>query len=1203
MRCPNPDCREIFQVKSVGEPLAPPEPEPPRQPTSKLVDEFIPVIEAEPVKPPVIPPRPQRSSVVPVQAVVVEAKVVEAVIVDATPAVREVVWTPGAEVPVPANAGEPREPVPEAEAFVPRRRKKAKRWPAYALIGMVGAVVLTALYIGLTVLRNQSLAETQLAEQADAEYQAGNYSAAAKAFDQLAAEYPGQEESKRYEFLAALSRLQRDGRSAGTRENPTEVVAKLLAFIESHQDSPLSKSGEGGYGADLVELGRKLANDTADHIDDRLKAFRNDRSHPEELERAEAAIASGRDFLQKLEPHRAPEAPPFDAVRVRLDAAEREVTAGRKWLRVTTELRTLLARPTDRNVEEAKARLAASGLGGDAEAVQIVRDAEALLGRQVRFEPSPAPAQKPPTDFAGSLAFVAPIGDTIPFNRILGQAPETFLAVARGLVYAFDVDTGEPLWVARVGADVTHVPTVATLDLGGGHAGLAIVLSTAGGTPSVAAHDLRTGELRWSQSLPGAPAGPALVVDNRGFIPIRDESGTLVEIDLTTGERVGALVLAQPFGPPPVLRPGSNLIYAVADARRIYVINAALRDAEGNRAGPRCVQVLTTGHLPGSVRFAPLLLGPPGEATADRGMLLARIATLRTMQLDVLPLPAVPPPSADGLLPPGVAVAPIASENLPGWLTFPPASNGERIALALDTGEVRLFGVNQPGNRDRVLFPLPSPEFVAGNHQDIFPGVVLPADGATFWSLTRGSALQGVSLGIDPVKGFTVTVQPHESDSKKATLMGLPLNPPQVAEQSRAVLFVVQDEAGPGCRAVAIDRTTGAVHWQRSLGLQASRVAKGNTGLTLAGNAGACAVLPGSLSLPRAGQVKLMPALLPGDTAKGPAGRAIAAASEDGSILHSLLPIRVEDTPSVAVRRIVNGRVDRDGLARSDAIPAGEAIAFGDTVAFPATDGFVYRVSWKPKKAETVNEGPKFSPVIEPGPRWRTNDNLRDARCFLVALGPDRLAITDGERTLTTWLWRKDEAAEPGGATWSLTGSIAVTPLFLPGATGEPARLLMADINGELSLFAADRAGEPLRRWRPDGKSIPMGKPTSDFGMQPGAFGGSSVVYTVAGQHVVTLDPDSDKAQWVFKGDGTVERTIVGTPQAAGQGSWLITDLGGRVLRLNLANGQVAVAGRVGLVGVVPVAAGVPVEPFGILVPLSDGSVAVLDTTAPIREP
>ena len=40
---------------------------------------------------------------------------------------------------------------------------------------------------------------------------------------------------------------------------------------------------------------------------------------------------------------------------------------------------------------------------------------------------------------------------------------------------------------------------------------------------------------------------------------------------------------------------------------------------------------------------------------------------------------------------------------------FPPAADGERVALATDRGEFRVLGVNQPGNLDRAIFPLPPP--------------------------------------------------------------------------------------------------------------------------------------------------------------------------------------------------------------------------------------------------------------------------------------------------------------------------------------------------------------------------------------------------------------------------------------------------------------------------------------------------------------
>jgi hypothetical protein len=301
------------------------------------------------------------------------------------------------------------------------------------------------------------------------------------------------------------------------------------------------------------------------------------------------------------------------------------------------------------------------------------------------------------------------------------------------------------------------------------------------------------------------------------------------------------------------------------------------------------------------------------------------------------------------------------------------------------------------------------------------------------------------------------------------------------------------------------------------------------------------------------------------------------------------------------VRKLVGGKAERRGRTRAEAVPAGSPVLLGENVVFPAANGFVYRVQWgepdlkNPQKSDPVS--------LLRGPRWRPEGRNPNSPCFLVPLGPDRLAVSDGDRTLTVWLWPAGGAEQLGGESWTLPNSIAVPPLLLVGSDTSSPRLVMADVTGMVSLFAADRGGEPIRRWRPDGKDMPTGKPTSGFAMQPGPFGGLSVAYVVDGRHVVTLDPDADKGQWGIRGEDKPERVIVGTPQPAGQGAWLVTDLGGRIVRLNQANGQWTVVGRVGLPGVVPVAAGVPVEPFGVIVPLSDGSAAIVDRTAPVNEP
>src|SRR5205823_4840752 len=144
--------------------------------------------------------------------------------------------------------------------------------------------------------------------------------------------------------------------------------------------------------------------------------------------------------------------------------------------------------------------------------------------------------------------------------------------------------------------------------------------------------------------------------------------------------------------------------------------------------------------------------------------------------------------------------------------------------------------------------------------------------------------------------------------------------------------------------------------------------------------------------------------------------------------------------------------------------PAGPPVVFGDTVVFPAANGFVYRVVWAEPAAK--DDGFDRATLVR-GPRWRPADRPNpDAVGFLTPLGPDRLAVSDGDRTITAWLWPAGGTEQPTGVNWSLPAPIAIPPLFLPGNDNTPDRLLTADATGDVWLFAADRGGEPLERWK-----------------------------------------------------------------------------------------------------------------------------------------
>jgi hypothetical protein len=153
--------------------------------------------------------------------------------------------------------------------------------------------------------------------------------------------------------------------------------------------------------------------------------------------------------------------------------------------------------------------------------------------------------------------------------------------------------------------------------------------------------------------------------------------------------------------------------------------------------------------------------------------------------------------------------------------------------------------------------------------------------------------------------------------------------------------------------------------------------------------------------------------------------------------------------------------------------------------------------------------------------------------------------------------------------------------------------VVIADASGSAWLFAADKGGTHLRRWKPgDMSPIPVGKPSSGVAAQSAGPMGSVAVYTVDGKAAVAIDPERDVALWTAHTGDDITNTLVGAPQPAGENRWVITDLSGRVLVLDGSTGKPLARLSIGLPGAVPSAASA-VAGGTALTLLSDGSAVV----------
>jgi hypothetical protein len=1197
MRCPNLECRQVFTVKALEEKGPAPAYELPPEPAAPPASSKPPKPSKPGASKPTKPPKPAKA---PAKTATAEPEVVDAVIVDAAvvSGPKEVVWSEGTDVPPPAPAKKGRKPL-QAEAVdddLPvRRKRKHSRRPlllAVMLISIVGLLGFGAFYI----IYFQSKNEEKLAALAKEQYAKGEYGEAAKTYDKLTKEYSSSKDADKYKFFADLASMQTVVRGVTNRQDYDAAVKRLHEFIEAHKDSPFAKPGE--YGHDIVEAGKKLGEDIALHAEDRVRDFQGDRTgKPGELGRADKAIAAGRAIVPILDPFRGPD-DSLDGLNRALERAEKLVKRERDRTAAVDRARAQLADPSDAIIQSVEADLQTAGFLDDDEAKKLIAAAKGRLRDLVKYEDDPAAPQPPPPTAAASLLFVTPLGKAKLRELGPGDAPSgVFLCVARGILYAFNEDTGALVWATRVGQDVTDPPVVARVQFGTELTDIAVVTSNVGNAPALVWHRLKPEtalEARplWYQPLPAPAAGPAVVVGGRAFVPLRDAVGTVYEFDLTTGTRVGKIRLGQPVAERgAVLRPGTSLLYVAADARRVYVIDAGGKDDDGNRVNPRCAQVVATGHLAGTLRVPPLFVGPDGTDPADRWMVLAQAEGTAKTLLRAFPVGVIAPPPADGSTVPETPAIPAAALPVPGWVSFAPVTDGERLAVISDTGQFRLFGVNQLGNADKSLFQYPGPGNLPAAEKTI-PGLIIPVEESTYWLVANGQ-LQKARLALLQNKGQEVVL------SGVPVPLGEPLHAAQVNARRDTACVVVRSLTSSGCRAIAFDMRTGEVRWQRQLGLVPAKMSADQFAAPVA--QGDRFVLVdedgGVVSIPVASGVAI------GQTAAAPPGWVVAAApanatgptvvvaTPDGTSVYTITPVAREG-PKFVIRRIAAGK-----LAREDELPAPGAIAgqpavVGGYLLIPTSDSFVNRYI----PGDVARSG-----SLVAGPAWLGERKPPNASCGITPLSDSTFATSDGSKRLSRWDWPTTPNARwnPTGA-WELREAVAGPGIALPPAEpGGTPRFIVADTTGGVWMFAADRTGPPLRRWRPGGGSvIPAGKPSSGFTAQPAGPGSLGVAFVADGKAAAAVDPNREDPLWAVRTGEDAGATIVGAPQPAGANRWVVTDLAGRVVVLDGTTGAVVAAQTVGLPGAVPAAAsGVAVN--SALTPLSDGSAVVIELPKP----
>jgi outer membrane protein assembly factor BamB len=1032
------------------------------------------------------------------------------------------------------------EPADEAES-ARRSRARASRRAIYVIGFLVTAACLIISTVVVMSLNAIATREDRLFTDAHTDYSEHRFARAASRFQELTKDYPKSKHLPQYQFLGELSDIQDQVDTA--QSQPQTVMDQLRLFLHQYRDDPLLKE----YQGDVRQTLRKLA--------ERLSAQADEQHDP-------AFSRQARDILAESERYKPTHSDPAadQALRTRLAAVEAGIAQWQKTTRVINHIEKLARapQPSVDMVKEAQDLAAVEKVDKDPRVQALIGQMHEAVRHQVRYVSRADPSTRGDADPVEPSLVVAPLvtppPDSLPASR------RVILALVRGVLYALDQNRGDVLWVSRVGIDAATLP----VRLPASEVSPELFLVLSADAKTLMALVARDGTLYWQHRLSAACLGRPVVVGQRAYVPTYD--GRVHEIEILGGNALGYFELGQPLTVGGVWQEGTDLLYFPGDSDNLYVLDLA-RSTAPNQP-PRlkqCVAVLHTGHPSGSLRSEPLIVNrfDPFAKTASNQaswpsyLILTQADGLEHMKLRVFSLPIE---NSDA--PPLVQPEP----RIRGWSWFQPYHDTEKLAFITDVGALGLFGINQVRNEDRPLFPqLREDARPAISTLALGRAQVVHAVENNFWVLANGE-LQLLTVDIFNQKVHPLWPAPLS--------LGSPLHASQLDEEGKTLFVVTQDLTRLTCLATAVEAETGKVLWQRQLGLEGvgDPLVLGRE-VFYVDRAGAFLHFEGAKQARKADVEWRLSQPILGKPLDGGAVVPYLLPGPDGASVYEVAC--PERGVQLTIRKFVLGPdgVKEEGAPQRVELPAplaGTPALSPQSLTLLLSDRTVQRVS--------LSGGAGAG-----GPNWRSSRADDDARGYIVQLDPDSFLTTDGSRGVTHWHWPMNQpftAVEKRVPTVELPARIVAAPLVLPRANPQAElQVIVPDSDDNLTLLRGPDL-KPDRSWSVRGR------------ITAGPFlRGQRIGCVVDRQRLVWIDPEKGVPLWDYRIEG---ESIVGQPQLI-EDMLVVADLSGRLIGLNPETGQPRGDGYVLKARAAPVATPVACGPNQAFVPLTDGTVFLLD--------
>jgi outer membrane protein assembly factor BamB len=1125
MRCPNPICRAIFEVrddsdpKAEAPPVAPesltPGPSPTRgegrtdvAPTPAKVE-----VKKEPPKPPEpVKRKPIPKPIEPQPALDFPDDFPgddEAAPAPSAPAIATEAWQPEAWDAPPVREDVALAPQPIAPPMLVTAPAPVKRRRALWVIGTM--LILLGIVVGVSLWRVRgSIAtnETERYQKAEELYKQQEFAEASSALQKLVSDFPESPENKKYRILAELSDVRQAVRLCESSDDTQKAFERVLQFAGVYSGEKLLKERE----TDLWK--------TYDDLAKELTRLGEQEKSSELVLRAKQAWGAAKKYP-----------PPAGTSK---DERERKLTD--EWTRieqmlavhferenVVASLKKHLDRPDAASVQEAWLLVEKTKRQDDSEIRGLMDELVKAHREQIKFVPAnPETKRAILSDDAFPSLSVTP---TVKEGTVAVTQP-LVLSLARGVLYVLEPSKGEIRWVRRVGIDTHLLPLRVPADA----ITPELLLVVSSDQRSLSALIADTGEVLWQTPLSDVCLGQPVLVDRQVLVPTL--AGRIEEIEIAEGRHLGSYHLGQPLMLGGVRQPGTSLVYFPADEFCLYVIDVTKRT---------CTNILYTRHPAGSLRGLPVI------ATSDKGAVLLWSQAQGADRVEIKPyeLPIGHPEQkpAEPIL------------QLPA-ISAPPWCEADRLVVATQNGFLSLWGVQQKGTRDKLLFPLLKQDFPL----DASPGrgQVVHADAENYWTLTR-SGLQRVQSTFDPKQGPSLS-----KPWTQPTALGALLHAAQVRREAggRTILFLTtQADDHPTCLASAVDAADGKILWQRQLG-----------------------VLPQQAPLRIGDQIVVRDAngLLRFDAAKQSdkaeqrwqqAGDWLA--QEGGTGATRILLARENSYVQLTLprggtkARILVGQLAGDQKPQAFEVtlpaPLQGTTALGEKfLLVPLADGIIAQINLQDKSLTKDLD-------------WRAVGAEEQSSGHLVLLSQTDCVVTDGSRGLM-------RIGTNDGKSWSkraeakkLPHRITSPPVVLPAPQNGKPRVCVADASDTLTLFESDKLKDSIS-WNMPGK------------ITAGPFVRGGKIGCVVGRNqLVWIDPEQKKFVWEY----TFDADIVGEPQVI-EGRLVVADVAGQFHELQPSDGS-----RIGAVltlkaNVAATAAPLSFGPGQAFAPLTDGTIVLV---------